>query len=303
MKKMKWINKPHLMKHGLTLEDFIKIYPNAELKSKDLINQIKTDNNKRSSILKELNTKIKLVEYNKVEHKCKFCKADIPFNKSKKIFCNASCAASYNNVGRHVKYKYSEEGLKNLREIGKINIQNTRKPKQIYQLVCKVCSKIFERGSTGKNNKTCSVECKKIAHSLYNFKSGQTFGKAGYYKGVYCSSSWELAFLIKNLDLGHEVIRCELIFEYEYQGKISRYFPDFIMNNIIYEIKGYEKEEVKCKTEAVIKAGYEIIILREKEIFPIVREIRKTYKVKDITELYDKKFEAKRPKTKQIMKK
>lgn len=296
-KQMKWINKSHLLKHGISIEEFIIKYPNAKLKSEDLITTIKQDNIKRGIELRKTNTQSKLVEYNLKDNSCKFCNLEIPFNKYKKIFCNASCAASYNNKGRKVKYTYSEEGLKKLREIGKINIEKTRKPKKYYKLTCKICAKIFEKDNKGKNNKTCSVECKKIAHSLYNFKSGPTFGKAGYYKGIYCSSSWELAFLITNLDLGKDIKRCELIFEYKYNGKISKYFPDFIMDNIIYEIKGYEKEEVSCKTQSVLDSGYKIEILREEEIFPLIRNIKKKYKIKDITILYDQKFEVKKLKT------
>lgn len=40
---MKWINKSHLLKHGVSMEEFIIKYPNAELKSKDLITKIKEE--------------------------------------------------------------------------------------------------------------------------------------------------------------------------------------------------------------------------------------------------------------------
>ena len=45
-------------------------------------------------------------------------------------------------------------------------------------------------------------------------------GIKGWYKGFWCDSSWELAYVIYNLDHGIEFRRNTEKFEYEYCGKI-----------------------------------------------------------------------------------
>lgn len=75
---------------------------------------------------------------------------------------------------------------------------------------------------------------------------------------------------------------------YEKNGKKHNYFPDFLMNNVIYEVKGYEAEDVKLKTQATINLGYSIELIRKKQIHEIIKAVKESYQVKDITSLYDK---------------
>ena len=60
----------------------------------------------------------------------------------------------------------------------------------------------------------------------------------GTYKDYYCDSGWELAFLIYNLDNNVEIVRNLEPFEYELDGKKHKYYPDFIIDGVYYEIKG-----------------------------------------------------------------
>lgn len=101
----------------------------------------------------------------------------------------------------------------------------------------------------------------------------------------------ELAFLIHNLDLNKKIERCGLKFTYEMDGKEKYYFPDFLMEEVIYEIKGRELKDVALKTKSVIDAGHRIEVIRKKQIEPIIKEIKKKYGVKDITQLYDKNIQ------------
>lgn len=72
--------------------------------------------------------------------------------------------------------------------------------------------------------------------------------KRGKYKGYWCDSSWELAFVVYNLDHNIEFQRNTKLFPYEYENKIKNYIPDFILEDGTYiEIKGYVSEEVKAK--------------------------------------------------------
>jgi hypothetical protein len=79
----------------------------------------------------------------------------------------------------------------------------------------------------------------------YRENSGR--GKKGWYKGFYCHSSWELAFVIYHLDNQIPIKRFDGFRNYEFNGKIRKYFPDFIVNDEIIEIKGYVTKQWKAK--------------------------------------------------------
>lgn len=65
--------------------------------------------------------------------------------------------------------------------------------------------------------------------------------------GVWCGSTYELIFVMYQLALGKEVKRCEQIRPYMFEGRIRPYYPDFEIEGVIYEIKGYftPKDRVK----------------------------------------------------------
>lgn len=58
------------------------------------------------------------------------------------------------------------------------------------------------------------------------------------YKDVKFDSSWELAFYCYNLSLNKPVKRCTKSFEYEFEDNKHSYFPDFEIEDKIFEIKG-----------------------------------------------------------------
>lgn len=58
------------------------------------------------------------------------------------------------------------------------------------------------------------------------------------YKNIKFDSSWELAFYCYNLSLNKPIKRCTKSFEYEFEGVNHMYFPDFEIENKIFEIKG-----------------------------------------------------------------
>lgn len=66
--------------------------------------------------------------------------------------------------------------------------------------------------------------------------------KYGTYKGFYCDSGWELAFLIYCLDNDIPITRNQDAFTYVINGKKHNYYPDFIIDGIYYEIKGIYRE-------------------------------------------------------------
>jgi hypothetical protein len=70
-------------------------------------------------------------------------------------------------------------------------------------------------------------------------RTGSGRGKKGRYKGYWCDSSWELAWVIYNIDNNVFFERNTVGFEYKYNNLIKKYYPDFILSDGSYvEIKG-----------------------------------------------------------------
>lgn len=74
--------------------------------------------------------------------------------------------------------------------------------------------------------------------------------KCGWYKGFYCRSSWELAYLIYHLDHNINIQSVHTGFKYIWEGTEHTYFPDFYLpdDDIYIEVKGYYDERSIEKT-------------------------------------------------------
>lgn len=98
-----------------------------------------------------------------------------------------------------------------------------------------------------------SEESKKKMSEALKGKSGGVRkgggrGKSGWYKGYWCDSSWELAYVIYNIEHGIKFERNKQGFEYEFEGDIFRYYPDFLMEDGSYtEVKGYMDKKNEAK--------------------------------------------------------
>lgn len=115
------------------------------------------------------------------------------------------------------------------------------------------------------------------------FRPGSGRAKSGYYKGIYCGSTYELAWVIYQLDHGREFSRFEGCLEYD--GK--KYFPDFIQDGVIIEIKGYESQDlVDVKNNIAKQNGYEIIVLRKENLIHVFDWVKDKY-TSDFKTLYD----------------
>lgn len=111
-------------------------------------------------------------------------------------------------------------------------------------------------GIVVNNNPAKRVEVReKISKSMrevYSKKEPRTHQhrtKSGWCKGVWCDSSWELAYFIYNVDNDITILRTNDKFKYEYNGSIHSYFPDFYLPdlNTYVEIKGYITEKDNSK--------------------------------------------------------
>lgn len=112
----------------------------------------------------------------------------------------------------------------------------------------------------------------KISKNGGGYRKGSGRGKKGYYKGIYCDSTYELAYLIYCLDHNIDIKRCNEVFEYEYDGKIHKYYPDFVVNGEIIEIKGEYLPIVDIKMNAITKPSRILYYDDLKPMFDYVAE-------------------------------
>lgn len=135
----------------------------------------------------------------------------------------------------------------------------------------------------GKNHKQSTIDKLKVNSGGYREGSGR--GKKGYYMGYRCDSTWELAWIIYNLDNGNEFDRNNEGFQYEYNGSTHKYYPDFILpDNTYIEIKGIMDDKNIHKIQSF---QGKLIVLTKKDIEPIIKIIKTKYNINDLTILYD----------------
>lgn len=126
---------------------------------------------------------------------------------------------------------------------------------------------------------------------MSGYRKGSGYGKHGWYNGIYCDSTYELAYLIYCLDHNIDIKRCDKSFEYKLNNKKHKYYPDFIVNGIIIEIKGFDRGDVSIKMESVGKIPYKLLYLND--LIPFMEYVAKTYnkhfnnKNNNFYELYD----------------
>lgn len=135
-----------------------------------------------------------------------------------------------------------------------------------------------------ETKKKISDTCKKNKLSG-GYRKGSGRGKKGTYKGYYCDSSWELAYVIYNLDHNIEFERNEQLFPYEFNGEQHNYKPDFIEGDTYVEIKGYFTEQVKAKENAF---PFQLKYIDGKGIIKYLDYVEKTYG-KNFISMYDDK--------------
>ena len=149
----------------------------------------------------------------------------------------------------------------------------------------------YKNGMLGKTShrkgltKETSEEIKRIYEkTTYGPRKGSSRGKKGWYKGYWCDSSWELAWVIYNLDNNIAFTRNTEGFEYLFDNIKHKYFPDFKKEDVFIEIKGYFSEQVKAK---INQFPFKLEVLSKEEMKPILEYVINKYG-KDFIKLYEK---------------
>ena len=120
------------------------------------------------------------------------------------------------------------------------------------------------------------------------YRPGSGRGKKGHYKGFYCDSTYELVYIIYNLDHKIKFQRCTKYYLYKLNNKICKYYPDFeLEDGTLIEIKGYHTELVDLKTQAV--KDKEIKVLFEKDLKYAFDWVKQNYSYKQLSDLYETK--------------
>lgn len=115
------------------------------------------------------------------------------------------------------------------------------------------------------------------------YRRGSGRGKKGWYKGYWCDSSWELAWIIYQLERGISFRRNEDKFEYTVDSVTHNYIPDFYVDGGYVEIKGYDCDKWQNKKEQFPR---KLTVLYEKDMTPILEYVRSKYG-KNFVQLYE----------------
>ena len=142
----------------------------------------------------------------------------------------------------------------------------------------------------GKTRSPCPPETRAklreaaLKNKLGGPREGSSRCKFGRYKGIWCDSSWELAFIIFTQSQGKSIDRCSDIRTYTYEGVVRNYHPDFTVNDEVIEIKGREDDMWLAK----IRDNPDVRVIGPEEMKPILKDVIRTYG-RNFTDLYDGK--------------
>lgn len=146
--------------------------------------------------------------------------------------------------------------------------------------------------SKQKNKPRTEAEKKQISETMKKngisggLRRGSGRGKKGWYKGFFCDSTYELVYIIYNLDNKIKFKRCDRKYEYEYNGEKHFYFPDFeLQDGTLVEIKGYHTDLVDIKISSVNDRS--IVVLYEQDLQYAFYWVKSHYTYIDLSDLYE----------------
>lgn len=210
-------------------------------------------------------------------------KCPIIRNKIKKNHANSK--EVYKNLSQEIKNRMKwAKGLTKESDPRLMNI--SIKLKQHYSKP-NIHGSFYGRKHTEETKRKISIGTSKAYNYSVNRKSGR--GRGGYYKGFWCDSTYELAFIIYCFDHNINVQRNKEYFIYEYKGKKHRYYPDFIIDDTLYEIKGFSNGRLPFKIQSVknAKRKYKILFYKDlKYIFDYIKQKYDKDVDKNISDLY-----------------
>jgi hypothetical protein len=215
-----------------------------------------------------------------MDNRCENCGNLIILKYGSGRFCSKKCARGFST-----KTTRKEINLKVSKSLtGRDGVKDPNKRKEF---ICPTCGNKYSIYVSDKR-KYCSVKCISYKdHKGGGYYKNSSRGKSGWYKGYWCDSSWELAWVIYNIENSIEFKRNTEGFKYKYEHKVYNYFPDFILNNeeIYIEIKGWMTEKNRQK---ILQFPKKLNVLTGNEMKPILEYVRNKYG-EDFISLYEDK--------------
>lgn len=170
------------------------------------------------------------------------------------------------------------------------------KPHYSEQRVCKNCYRKFVVTRRDSPKKYCCWECYDEYSKKYKIRSGgggkrERAGRSirGYFKGLYFTSTDQLAFFVYNVNRGMRLYRNRTGFNYITRGGcIKKYIPDFYDDcGIYYEIADMKPNSNRLK--AVAAGGGQVVVIDSGLLAGMIDWCLTRFKLRYISDLYEKK--------------
>lgn len=202
-----------------------------------------------------------------------------------KKYCSRKCANSRNwNQKDKLKKSVANKGNQSV-------IQANNRPRSSkYQSkvqICPICKVEFQ--TKGIKRTYCSRICYKNDVNLQyrnngsgGYRKGSGHGKSGWYKGIYCDSSWQLAYVMYHLDNNLPIQRNRQKRTYSWNGQQHIYIPDFITKQGLVQIKGYITQQWKQKQ----RYNPDVKVIDKEHIQQYLEYVKSKYG-KNFIELYE----------------
>ena len=217
---------------------------------------------------------------------CKKCKTPVVYKFGSGVFCSRKCANSRQWSESDI-IKKRTAAIKRIKEKGKWGILKKKTVK--LEKLCLNCRDFFHVLPCHSIRKFCSLKCSnfylKQNKLIGGYREGSGRSISGYYRGIFCGSTYELVFLIYCLDKNVSIKR----FNKQLKGESLTYIPDFIIDNKeLIEIKGFDNKNITNKKIELAKSfNYTIKVLYKEDLKPYFEYVQNTYKTKKFYELYD----------------
>lgn len=208
-------------------------------------------------------------------------------------FCSRACANS-----RTFSKETIEKKRNSSKTSEKVAAANEKQKQLKINKKCPVCDCEFNVHESLKDKIYCSRKCynndKNCEHRKKpagGYREGSGHSKSGYYKDMWCGSTYELVFLIYSLDHNINIQRCNETFKYLYENAEHVYYPDFVVDGVIYEIKGFHTDVVDIKAKSVGGRPYKLLYKDDiKHCFDYVSSQYGTTVYEKLYDKYDFKF-------------
>lgn len=260
---------------------------------------------KNTSVFSESGLKGAVSRYGPVKNfevACHKCNEDFEveereevFPNKEKYFCSTECARSFSTEAKREEINEKVSDTLTGRKLSKEHIQSIRNAyKDGRDCVEQISQKLkaywkTEEGRKRKQrlrermkNRTLPKETRKtIQEKLKNnpnaggYRKGSGRGKQGSYSGIWCHSTWELAWIVYHYEHHIPFSRNWESFSYEWEGEIHKYIPDFkYTDNHYVEVKGYLSEKDRAKLRYF---PYKIDVLEQPDMEDILEYVKRQH--------------------------